>query len=305
VLPRALRLDAVDVLLSPYYKRPLRAPCPVVVTIHDLFFIGYPGRRRPLYDRVMTALARVYARGAAAVVTDSEHSRRAIVTRLGLPAERVAAIPVGLGREFTPTPPSVAQRDRYSLGPRYALYVGNFLPHKNLPRLLRAWAALPPSIRGTHRLVLAGGDHGRRPALQALARELGVTASVGFPGLVADADLPAVYGGAAALVMPSLEEGFGLPALEAMACGAPVIASRRGALPEVVGDAGVLVDPDRDDALAAALTRVLASETVRADLSRRGLARAAGFTVERTAGRVIDLLHAIAGRQPALAGRAG
>ena len=304
-LPRALHRDRVDVLLSPYYKRPLRAPCPVVITIHDLFFIGYPGRRRRLYDSTMTTLARAYARGAAAIIADSEHSRVAIVERLRLPAERIAVIPVGLGREFVPATPSPAQRDRYGLGPRYALYVGNFLPHKNLPRLLRAWAALPATIRGTHRLVLAGGDRAGRPALETLARSLGVTAGVGFAGLVADEDLPAVYGGAAVLVLPSLEEGFGLPALEAMACGAPVIASRRGALPEVVGDAGVLVDPEEGEALTAALTRVLDSERERASMAKRGLARAATFTAERTAGRVVDVLQTVTGRRPALLGRAG
>ena len=107
------------------------------------------------------------------------------------------------------------------------------------------------------------------------------------------------------LVLPSLEEGFGLPALEAMACGAPVIASRRGALPEVVGDAGVLVDPEQGEALTAALTRVLDSEKERASMVKRGLTRAATFTAERTAGRVVDLLQTAAGRQPALTGRAG
>src|SRR5207302_1417590 len=162
-LPRALGRDGVDVFLSPYYKRPLAARCPSVITIHDLFFIGYPGRARPLFDAAMTSLARLYARGAAAIVADSEHSRRAIVARPGLPA----------------------------------------------------------------------GDRAGRAPLAALATSLGLEAGVRFAGLVADEDLPALYGGAVALVLPSLEEGFGLPALEAMACGTPVIASRRGALPEV------------------------------------------------------------------------
>ncbi len=304
-LPRALARDGADVFLSPYYKRPLASPCPVVITIHDLFFIGYPGRRRPLYDRAMTALARLYARGATAIVADSDHSRRAIVARLGLPAERVVVIPVGLGPEFVPAAPSAAQRTRYGLGAHYALYVGNFLPHKNLPRLLRAWAALPEPLRAAHRLVLAGGDRAGRPALEALVRALGLDSGVALPGLIADADLPAVYGGAAVLVLPSLEEGFGLPALEAMACGAPVIAARRGALPEVVGDAGVLVDPEDAGALTAALARVLGSDDERAALRRSGLARAAAFTAERTAGRVVDVLLAAAGRRPLVTGRAG
>jgi glycosyltransferase involved in cell wall biosynthesis len=261
----------------------------VVITIHDLFFIGYPGRRRPIYDRAMTVLARMYARGAAAKVADSEHSRRAIVERLGLPAERIAVIPVGLGREFVPSAPSPVQRDRYGLGPRYALYVGNFLPHKNLPRLLRAWAALPATLRGTHRLILAGGDRAGRPPLEALARALGVTAGVGFPGLVADEDLPAVYGGAAALVLPSLEEGFGLPALEAMACATPVVVGDGGALPEVVGDAGIVSAPE-PDALAAALQRALADPA----LGERGRARALQFPWRRTAeGWLASLLRAL------------
>jgi glycosyltransferase involved in cell wall biosynthesis len=292
----------MHVLLSPYYKRPLATSCPVVVTIHDLFFIGYPRRRRPLHDAAMTLLARLYARGATAVVTDSEHSRRAIVASLGLPAERVAVIPVGLGAEFGPAGPTPGQRLRYGLGEYYALYVGNFMPHKNLPRLLRAWSALPEALRSSHRLVLAGGALAGRAALRALADSLGLGDCVVFPGLVADADLPALYGGAAALVQPSLEEGFGLPALEAMACGTPVVASRRGALPEVVGDAGVLVDPEDERALASALARVLGSAGERRALAGRGLARAASFTAERTAGRVVELLQATA--RPAPAGSA-
>jgi glycosyltransferase involved in cell wall biosynthesis len=304
-LPSALRRDRVDVFLSPYYKRPLSAPCPAVVTIHDLFFIGYPGRRRPLYDAVMTRLARLYAAGASAIIADSEHSRRAIVDRLGIAAGRTVVIPVGLGPEFQPTAPTAVQRERYGLGPRYALYVGNFLPHKNLPRLLGAWAALPEALRSSHRLVLAGGDRTGRPALAAVADSLGLRERVVFPGLIDDADLPALYGGADAVVQPSLEEGFGLPALEAMACGAPVVASRRGALPEVVGDAGLLVEPEDERALTAALSRVLGSSAERAALTRQGLARAAHFTSERTAGRVVDLLQATAGPRPALSRSAG
>jgi glycosyltransferase involved in cell wall biosynthesis len=303
-LPAALRRDGADVFLSPYYKRPLAAPCPVVVTVHDLFFIGYPGRRRPLYDATMTRLARLYARGADAIVADSEHSRRAIVARLGIDAGRIAVIPVGLGPEFRPAAPSMAQRERYGLGPRYALYVGNFLPHKNLPRLLRAWARLTEPLRAAQRLVLAGGDAARRPALEALAVSLRLDGHVGFAGVVDDADLPALYGGAALVVLPSLEEGFGLPALEAMACGAPVVAGRRGALPEVVGDAGLLVEPEDERALAAAMARVLGSEAERQTLARRGLERAARFTAEATAGRVVDLLQATASPRPALSERA-
>jgi glycosyltransferase involved in cell wall biosynthesis len=304
-LPRALRRDGADVFLSPYYKAPLAAPCPTVVTIHDLFFIGYPGRPRPIYDATMTRLARLYAHRARAVVADSEHSRGEIVRRLGLPAERITVIPVGLGPEFAPTELRAAQRVRYGVHGPYVLYVGNFLPHKNLPRLLRAWAALPEWLRRAHQLVLAGGDRARQPTLAAEAAALGLGDIVAFPGLIDDADLPALYAGATAFVLPSLEEGFGLPALEAMACGTPVVAARRGALPEVVGDAGVLVDAESQSALTTALLRVLDAPDERAQLSARGLVRARQFATERTAGRVVDLLQATAGLRPVPSGMAG
>jgi glycosyltransferase involved in cell wall biosynthesis len=304
-LPGVLRRDAIDVFLSPYYKRPLVTPCPAVITIHDLFFIGYPGRRRPIYDAVMTAAARLYARGAAAIIADSAHSRDAIVARLGISGARIAVIPVGLGPEFRPTTPTPAQRERYGLGRAYVLYVGNFLPHKNLPRLLRAWAALPEPLRRAHRLVLAGGAMAGRSEVAAQAAALGLGEGIVFAGGVEDTDLPALYGGASLVVLPSLEEGFGLPALEGMACGAPVVATCRGAVPEVVGDAGVLIDPEDERALTGALQRVLTGDVDRAALRRASLARATEFTAERTAGRVVDLLLATAGARPVLERRAG
>jgi glycosyltransferase involved in cell wall biosynthesis len=297
-LPRALAADGVSVLLSPYYKGPLLAPCPVVLTIHDLFFIGYPGRRRPVYDALMTALARLYARRAAAIVTDSEHSKRAIVARLGVRPGKVSVIPVALGPEFKPTPLTEAVRMRYGLAPPYILYVGNFKPHKNLPRLLRAYAGLPASLRAEHTLVVAGGDPEGRRSIEALAASLAVGDRVVFPGRIDDGDLPALYGGAALFVLPSLEEGFGLPALEAMACGAPVVASNRGALPEVVADAGVMADAERETDIAAAMARVLSDERLGDDLRRRGLGRAPLYAPERTAGRVLALLGDVSKARP-------
>jgi glycosyltransferase involved in cell wall biosynthesis len=290
-LPRALARDSAAVFLSPYYKGPLSAPCPVVLTIHDLFFIGYPGQSRPVYDATMTAMARLYAGRAAAIVADSEYSKRSIVARLGVSAAKVNVIPVALGAEFTPAPPGQALLARYAVAPPYVLYVGNFKPHKNLARLIRAFALLPGPLRGRHSLVLAGGDVDGCAALAGLAATLGLGARVIFPGRVADEDLAALYSGAAAFVLPSLEEGFGLPVLEAMACGAPVVASNRAALPELVADAGLVFDAEREGELAAALARVLADAGLADDLRHRGLARAALYTPARTSGRVLALLR--------------
>ena len=293
-LPRALAADGASVLLSPYYKGPLVAPCPAVLTIHDLFFIGYPGRRRLLYDATMTALAWLYARRASAIVTDSEYSKRAIVTRLGVSQAKVSVIPVALGPEFTPQPPGDAAKPRYGITSPYILYVGNFMPHKNLPRLLAAYAALPGTLRAQHALVLAGGDGTRRPPLEVLAMQLEVGDRVVFPGRIADHDLPALYAGAALVVLPSLEEGFGLPALEAMACGTPVVVSDRSALPELVADAGLVVDAESETALADALGRVLTDGRLREELRCHGLARARLYSSDRTAERVLTLLRDVA-----------
>lgn len=292
-LPRRLVSDRVSVFLSPYYKGPLLAPCPVVLTIHDLFFLDYPGRRRPFYRAVMTRLARLYARRATAVIADSEYSRRSIVERLGLSPARVRVIPVALGPEFKPEPLGEAVRPRYGVPAPYILYVGNFRPHKNLPRLIRAYAALPERLRTSHSLVLAGGDRRHLGALLGLARSLGVADRVLFPGRIADADLPALYSGCALFVLPSLEEGFGLPALEAMACGAPVAAANRAALPEVVGSAALLFNPEDDAAITRAMVDVLSRADLRDDLARRSLARAREFTPDRTSGSVLALLRQV------------
>src|SRR6266852_1301365 len=211
-LPRALARDHTSVFLSPYYKGPLNAPCPVVLTIHDLYFIGYPGRRRPVYDATITCLARLYAARSTAIVTDSEYSKRSIVTRLGVSSSKVSVIPVALGPEFRPVPRSPAVTTRYGVATPYILYVGNFMPHKNLPRFIRAFALLPAE------------QH------------------------------------------------------------------------EVVADAGLLFDAEREGELAAALARVLSDAGLAEDLRRRAVARAGLFTPERTSGRVLDVLRVHAGR---------
>ncbi|MDO8546277.1 MAG: glycosyltransferase family 1 protein [Nitrospirales bacterium] len=292
-LPRRLVQDRIAVFLSPYFKGPLCAPCPVVVTVHDLMFIRYPGRRRPLYDLVMTSLARVYAGRAAAVITDSEYSKRSIVAMLGVSDAKVTVIPVALGAEFKPEPLTDAVRLQYGIVPPYILSVGNFLPHKNVPRLIQAYAGLGRELKDTHQLVLAGGKREHRNDHECLAARLGVADRVLFPGFIDDENLPAIYSGCALFILPSLEEGFGLPALEAMACGAPVVASNRAAIPEVVGDAAVLFDPESVSSIAEAMTMALSQQDVRERMRRQGFARAGAFTLERTAGRVVALLREV------------
>ncbi len=292
-LPRRLARDRIAVFLSPYYKGPLCAPCPVVITVHDLMFIRYPGSRRPLYDLVMTRLVRLYAAQAAAVIADSQYSKRFIVETLGVNDAKVTVIPVALGAEFKSEPLTDAVTLRYGIVPPYILYVGNFLPHKNVSRLVQAYAGLDKALKDTYQLVLAGGDREPRHDLERLAGRLSVADRVFFTGLIEDADLPAVYSGCTLFVLPSLEEGFGLPALEAMACGAPVAASNRAAIPEVVGDAALLFDPENVVAMAKAMAEALSQPDMRERMRWRGLARAAAFTPDRTVGRVVALLREV------------
>jgi glycosyltransferase involved in cell wall biosynthesis len=292
-LPRRLARDLVSVFLSPYYKGPLFSHCPVVLSIHDLYFIQYPRKRWPAYGAMTTRLARLYASRAAAIIADSEYSKRSIVDRLGVSPGKVTVIPVALGPEFKPEPLTDSVANTYGIVPPYILYVGNFRPHKNLLRLIRAYANLNKSLRDTHHLVLAGGDREHRRTLEGLVRDLGLVDRVLFPGLIEDSHLPAVYSGCALFALPSLEEGFGLPALEAMACGAPVVAGNRAAIPEVVGKAAVLVDPENVPALTEAMAQVLSVGHLRETLRQSGLARAKEFSSDRTSGRVVALLNEV------------
>src|SRR5207247_1711253 len=278
---------------SPYYKGPLYPPCPVVLTIHDLYFIQYPRKRWPAYAALTTRLARLYASRAAAIIADSEYSKRSIAERLGLSPGKVTVIPVALGPEFKPEPFTESVAARYGIVPPYILYVGNFRPHKNLPQLIRAYANLSKSCRDTHQLVLAGGDREPRQTLEGLVRDLGISDRVLFPGLIEDLHLPAVYSGCALFVLPSIEEGFGLPALEAMACGAPVVAGERAAIPEVGGKAAMLVDPENVPAMAEAIAQVLSVVHLRRTLRQSGLARAQEFSLDRTSGRLLELLYKV------------
>jgi len=224
------------------------------------------------------------------------------VGRLGVSAAKVHVIPVALGSEFRPASLTATTRARYGLASPYVLYVGNFNPHKNVPRLIRAFGLLPGPVRSRHALVLAGGYGDGRPELARLADSLGLTDRVIFPGRVDDADLPALYTEASAYVAPSLQEGFGATALEAMACGAPVISSNRAALPEVVADAGLLFDAEDERELASVLARVLSDTAFAADLRRRSAARAELYTPARTTGRVLALLRDMSEGAAAAAG---
>ncbi len=304
LLPRALRRLRATAFFSPYYKAPLRAPCPAVVTIHDLIPLRFPAYTRGpwrLYAAAFRAWARLLAGRAAAVITDSDHSKGELLAELGLAPDRVHVIPIGVGEEFRPglPPEAIASATaRYGIDGPYLLAVGNFLPHKNLFRLVEAYSALPETPRRRTSLVLAGTAGGHGPA-RAVDPTTIARPGVILPGFIAPEDLPHLYAGAIALVCPSLAEGFGLPVLEAMACGTPVVCARAGALPEVAGDAALYVDPTDVRSIARGLEKVLEDESLRRDLAARGLRRAWLYDTRKTTARLLDLLEDTGRGRPA------
>ncbi len=302
LLPHALREFGATAYFSPYYKAPIFAPCPTIVTIHDLIPVCFQDYTRGfgrVYAPTFRAWAAFLARRAAAIITDSEYSKAELVRFLKLPPERVHTIPIGVGGEFRPTPQSgtlTAMAVGYGISKPYLLCISNFLPHKNLSRLVDAFCSLPGSLRTSAQLVLAGvpGGHGpARPVKWMVFDRPGVVT----PGFIADEDLPMLYAGAIGLVCPSLAEGFGLPVLEAMACGTPVICARAGALPEVAGDAALYVDPLNTANIAEGLGRILEDAPLRQELTARGLARAGLFDARKTTARLVDLLERVSGFQ--------
>ena len=248
-----------------------------VVTIHDLFFLSHPEKTRAEIRRDYAALAATHARRADAVVTSSHYTRKQVVDELGVPGDRVYTCPFGaptwrtLGRE-----PNVP-RDGY------LLFVGTLEPRKNVGTLLDAYTQLLRARPGTPRLVLAGPATRDASAWLARLDAEPLKGHVEHIGYFADERREAIYAGARALVMPSLEEGFGIPALEAMSAGVPVIASNRGSLPEVIGDGGTLLDPTDTDGFAAAMERVVTDDAWAAAQARAGLNRARAFTWSSTA----------------------
>jgi glycosyltransferase involved in cell wall biosynthesis len=301
----AARREGLDLLHNPYFAAPLLPTLPTVVTVHDLVPLVQPEYRRTAGQRLYTGLVSRGLRRAAAIITDSRASAQDLAQRLGLAEKLIRVIPLAVDPSFRPneTAEEVARaetvRRQVGTGDRYFLYVGGFDRRKNLPVLLEAFASAKRQARLPHRLVLVGERRaGQELFYDPLAdfERLDLADAVRLPGRLADDDVRALHTGADAFVFPSLSEGFGLPPLEAMACGAPVICSKLSSLPEVVGDAGLLVDPTHPDQLAEALIRVAGAPELRRELSERGLARAARFTWEATVEATAAVYREVAGR---------
>jgi glycosyltransferase involved in cell wall biosynthesis len=298
--PFALWQHGIDLVHGMAYALPFLSPARGIVTVHDLSFLLFPSVFNRVNRLYVSAITRQTVRRAQAVIADSENTRQDLIRLLGVPAQKVVAIPLGVDAGYAPPPPDqVAQfRQRAGLPDRFILFLGTLEPRKNLAVLVRAYAELRRVDPHAPTLVLAGGAGWRYAPLFGLVEELGLKDHILFPGFVPQSDVTLWYAASETFVYPSLYEGFGLPPLEALACGTPVVTSTASSLPEVVGDAALLVPPDDPTALADALRRLLADTGLRAEMRARGLARAARFTWLRTAEATVDVYNRVLAGQP-------
>ena len=297
-VPRCLREHQARLYHSPYYLMPYWTGLPTVLTLYDLIPRRLPhtvSTRARLLFRLATWLA---LHRATQVITTSAATRRDLLAAYRLPPQRVSAIPLAPDAHFTPQPAAAMARIRrhYHLPDQYVLYVGINKPHKNLARLLDAWRIVVGDTADPPTLVIAGAwdSNYSEPILH--AAELQLAGSIRFLGPIPEADLPALYTGAAVFVFPSLYEGFGLPVIEAMACGTAVACAHTSSLPEVAGDAALYFDPTSPTAIAETIGRLLADEDLRTDLAERGIAQAAQFTWSKTAAATLEIYRQVANR---------
>ncbi|MCS6846747.1 MAG: glycosyltransferase family 1 protein [Anaerolineae bacterium] len=295
--PRVLGELKADLYHGLGFVAPLRTPCPTVVTVFDLSFITQPQAHRPLNRVYLSLFTRWSCRRAARVIAISEWTKRDVVQHFGVAPEKIVAIPLGVDHDhFKPQPPEAiaAFKAQHGIGDHAIFYLGSLEPRKNLPRLIEAFSVLDSQSSIINLQLFVGGSPAwKYDEVFARIRQPGLEDRVRLIGRVSDEDLPKWYSACAVMAYPSLYEGFGLPPLEAMACGAPVVASNVTSLPEVVGDAGITVDPTDVRALAAALHRVLGDDALRAELRAKSLARAAQFTWQRTAERTVEVYRKV------------
>ena len=296
-LSAELRKHPVDVLHVQFTAPPF-CPCPVVVSIHDLSFEHLPQTFNRRSRTQLRLTVRHSAKRAARILSLSEHTRRDIIETYNVNADRVAAIPLAAPHHFSPVDDNrELQRVRHTYGidGEYILSVGSIQPRKNLARLIKAYASLRGngSVDKLPKLVLAGKCAWLYDETLRTLDDTGLRDTVVLTGYVPDADLPALYSGAVCFVYPSYFEGFGLPPLEAMKCGAPVIVGNRTSLPEVVDDAALLVDPFDTEAIAAALKQLIEDSELRKELSLRGRKRATLFDWRETARRTLSIYEQV------------
>jgi Glycosyltransferase len=299
ILPSLLRKRKADVLHSPHYTAPFFAPTNSVVTFHDMTFFLYPDLHTVAKRTIFPAVMRITANRSTKIIASSESTRRDLIAILLVDPRKVVTVELAAGDLYRPTSfsdtSSVCRKHGLRPG-QYLLFVGVFEPRKNIPTLISAFAGLAETYPELQ-LALVGKPGWMYEEIFTRAKQLNLANRVEFLGYVADADLPALYTGARALLFRSLYEGFGLPVLEALQCGTPVVTSNISSMAEIAGDAALLVDPWDPQDLRNATARILSSRELSRELSRKGLERARSFSWKRCAASTLDVY-----REAALSG---
>jgi glycosyltransferase involved in cell wall biosynthesis len=290
-LPRTAARARVDLIHAPAYTAPFWAGVPVVLTIHDVSYEVHPEWYPYRRDWLRRYFYRRSAIAAARVLTVSAFSASEIASAYGVPRSWITVTPLGVHPTFGAGDPNLARDLPANVTEPFLLHVGDLHERRNLPMLVDALLAARRHVGALAALslVVVGLDRGVSEGLCEMARDAGTPEAVVALGVVDEGRLHALYRGATALVYPSLYEGFGLPLIEAMASGTPVIASREASMPEVLGDAGLLLDPYDSASWRDAIIRIVNDESLRDDLRARGLARAATYTWQRTARLTLDV----------------
>lgn len=301
--PRACQRVGADLAHVPYWGAPLQSPLPLVVTVHDLITLRMREYRRGAGARLYNALVSTTARGADHIITDSEFSRQEIVEHLRLPAEKVTTIYLAAAPRYTADSDlllDMAVQQKYELPDFYVLYLGGYPFHKNVLGLLEAYTYVAQALGEEYPLVLAGKKPTPSPNFpdyDEYIEQTGLESYVRWIGYVAEEDKPAVYRAAMAFAFPSRYEGFGLPPLEAMACGTPVVTTEAASLPEVVGEAAFTVAPDDARQMGGALISLLIQEQFAEEMRQKGLAQAAKFSWEETATNTVLVYDRLLGEE--------
>jgi glycosyltransferase involved in cell wall biosynthesis len=300
-IPLAVRRERLDLFHAPHYVLPALTPTRSVVTIHDAIHLMFPEyRSHRLSHAYAHASLWTAAHKSDRIFTVSEQSKRDILKFFKVPPDKIVVTPNAIDERFSVAPSEehvVQTRERYQLSHAYLLYVGNIKPHKNLERLIEAFHLVREQGRPELELIIIGDEISKLQSLRRAVHRYQLHRFVRFLGFVPDKTLAVLYRLASVFVFPSLYEGFGLPPLEAMASGTPVVTSNVSSLPEVVGDAAILVDPYHAEAIADGILQVLRSAHLRDDLRQRGFARVKAYSWLRSAQRVREVYgEVVAGR---------
>ncbi len=291
--PKACKEVGADLAHIPYWGSPLRSPVPTVVTVHDLITLIMPEYHQSAAARLYTALVSASARGANHILTDSNASKEDIIKHLEIPAEKITTVYLAPSPDFSPEGNfllDMAVKQKYDLPDFYSLYLGGYNHHKNVHTMLVAYTYVLSALGSDYPLILAGKKPEPGTTLidyDELIEKLGLTEHVRWLGYIDEADKPVIYREAMNFVFPSRYEGFGLPPLEAMASGVPVVATDAPGISEIVGDAAMAVDPDNEKRMGGAMIATLHQDSLRDDLIERGKKRVAEFSWEKTAGQTV------------------